>query len=80
MATRKEATTSSVSFPALLGLAFIILKLTHHIDWSWWWVLSPFWLPLAIMFVIAFVCLIIYVVISAIENNHERKKELNGER
>lgn len=25
----------------LLTLVFIVLKLTDHIDWSWFWVLSP---------------------------------------
>ncbi len=35
------------SFPILgiLGLIFITLKLTGVIGWSWWWVLSPFWMP-----------------------------------
>lgn len=32
----------------ILGLIFITLKLTGHIAWSWLWVLSPFWIPLAI--------------------------------
>ncbi|MBO5704744.1 MAG: hypothetical protein J6R99_01880 [Alphaproteobacteria bacterium] len=35
---------------SLLGVCFcvfLILKLTSLIDWSWWWVLSPLWLPLA---------------------------------
>lgn len=27
----------------LLGVAFVVLKLTGHIDWSWWWVTAPFW-------------------------------------
>lgn len=27
-----------------LQLLFIALKLTHVIDWSWWWVLSPLWI------------------------------------
>ncbi|MGE0714802.1 MAG: hypothetical protein AB7P02_05115 [Alphaproteobacteria bacterium] len=31
----------------LLGVAFVVLKLTGHIDWSWWWVTAPFWGPLA---------------------------------
>lgn len=22
---------------------FVTLKLTGHIDWSWWWVFSPVW-------------------------------------
>ena len=24
-------------------IAFIVLKLTEVITWSWWWVLSPLW-------------------------------------
>lgn len=27
----------------ILGIAFVILKLTSCIGWSWWWVLLPFW-------------------------------------
>jgi len=27
-----------------LGTLFIILKLVGAIDWSWVWVLSPFWI------------------------------------
>ena len=39
-------------FFTLLAAAFITLKLagvTEIATWSWWWVLSPFWLPLAIV-------------------------------
>lgn len=25
----------------LLTIIFMVLKLTHNIDWSWWWVLLP---------------------------------------
>lgn len=35
--------TGGVSIIGLLGLLFIGLKLTNMIDWSWWWVLAPFW-------------------------------------
>lgn len=37
-----------------LGVLFIGLKLGDVITWSWWWVLSPFWIGLitaAIVFV-----------------------------
>jgi hypothetical protein len=34
--------------PTLLLILFIGLKLTNHIDWSWWWVLSPLWIPFII--------------------------------
>lgn len=36
----------------LLLLLFIALKLTGVITWSWWWVLSPFWIPLVLALVV----------------------------
>lgn len=46
--------TKTVSFPLLgiLGLIFVTLKLAGIgvvANWSWWWVLSPFWIPFAIV-------------------------------
>lgn len=38
--------------PALLGIAFVILKLCKVINWSWVWVLAPFWIPLALSLII----------------------------
>lgn len=35
-----------VDFLGLLTIAFIVLKLCGVIAWSWWWVLSPIWLPI----------------------------------
>lgn len=32
----------------LLGVAFVVLKLTDVIDWSWWYVTLPFWGSLAL--------------------------------
>jgi len=49
-----ESSSSSASggigFCGLLTILFIGLKLVHVIDWSWWWVLSPLWIPLALVF------------------------------
>lgn len=36
-----------MGFSWWLTLAFIVLKLTGYIDWSWWWVISP--TPLALL-------------------------------
>lgn len=33
-----------VGFVSLLTVAFIVLKLTGNITWSWWWVFSPMWI------------------------------------
>lgn len=42
----------------LLFLLFLTLKLCHVIDWSWWWIFSPFWsmgLLVIILFLIIFI-------------------------
>ncbi len=42
----------------LLGLLFVGLKLTGHIDWSWVWVLLPFWGGLAFVLVMMLIGLL----------------------
>lgn len=42
----------------LLTIAFVVLKLTHVIDWSWWWVLSPLWIITLASIVIVILALI----------------------
>ena len=32
-----------------LFVLFLALKLTHWIDWSWWWVCAPVWIPLVFL-------------------------------
>lgn len=56
-----ESKNVTVNFPivGLLGLIFITLKLTGYITWSWLWVLSPFWIPLAIALAIFLVVFIV---------------------
>ena len=44
----------SIGFNSILTLIFITLKLTGYIDWSWWWVLGPTWIPLVILLVVVF--------------------------
>jgi hypothetical protein len=35
----------------LLSLVLMTLKLCGVIDWSWWWVTAPVWVPPVIAFV-----------------------------
>ncbi len=39
----------------LVFLLFLGLKLTGHIDWSWWWVTSPLWIPAGFIVVLFFI-------------------------
>ena len=45
---------------SLLLILFIGLKLGGIINWSWWWVLSPIWIPLLILVIFIFVIFVIY--------------------
>lgn len=46
--SESKSYSGGISVAGLLGVAFVVLKLCHVIDWEWVWVLSPFWIPLAI--------------------------------
>ena len=46
--SENNTSSSGIGFTSLLTVLFVGLKLTHYIDWSWWWVLSPLWLPVVI--------------------------------
>ena len=50
---------SGIGFCGLLSIAFIILKLTHVIEWSWLWVLAPLWISFTLAVVLAVILLII---------------------
>jgi len=49
-------------FLGLLTLIFITLKLTNFINWSWFWILSPLWVPGAI----ALIFFLIFLLISKV--------------
>ena len=36
-------------------IVFLVLKLTHNIDWSWWWVTAPLWIPTGFVLGLLFV-------------------------
>lgn len=42
-------TSSGIGFTGALFLVFLVLKLCHVIDWSWWWVTCPLWAAAALL-------------------------------
>lgn len=57
--TRRVVVHSGFKFSSVLGIVFIVLKLTGVIAWSWWLVLLPFYWTLAIIvFVVAVLALV----------------------
>jgi hypothetical protein len=70
-----KKTGCSVSLP-MITLILVILKLTGVIDWSWVWVTSPIWIPIALVLFILFVALGVVVILFAM--GVDRDKIKNG--
>lgn len=49
VAVQTQSQSAGVGFAGLLTIAFIVLKLTGVITWSWIWVLSPIWISFALV-------------------------------
>ena len=51
----------------ILFIVFLVLKLTNVINWSWWWVTAPLWIPVSIALVLLLIAIAILGIISIIE-------------
>lgn len=51
------------SLSSLLGVAFVVLKLTGVIAWSWLWVLAPFWIPLIISLLVILFLIVVGIIL-----------------
>ena len=58
---------SGIGFTGLLTIVFIVLKLLGVISWSWLWVLSPLWIPLALV-AIPFLIFLVLLLIARAKN------------
>lgn len=70
MSESKTTTSGGIGFIGLLTIAFIILKLCNVVQWSWWWVLSPIWITVALVVIIVLTCFLILLK----HNKNESKK------
>lgn len=52
----------------LLFAIFLVLKLTHVINWSWLWVFSPLWLPVLIIFAFSVIAILVVGISNLIQN------------
>ncbi len=44
MSESSSSSSGGIGIVGLLGVVFVTLKLCGVINWSWWWVLAPFWI------------------------------------
>jgi hypothetical protein len=67
--SKSQDITIKVGTPlaSILTIIFVLFKLTGNIDWSWWWVFSPLWLP-ALLFIAIGVLIIVISLIASMFN------------
>ena len=69
MYSKKNLITISVLNPIMvvIFLAFFFAKIFDKIDWSWWWVFSPLWMPTAAYLLLILLWAIVYLSLILIE-------------
>jgi hypothetical protein len=64
-----KKTTSGIGIGTVLFLIFLTLKLAEIgpvANWSWWWVTSPLWIPLALVIAIVAIAAIVAIIVAII--------------
>lgn len=62
--SKSSSSGGGIGLAGMLTVLFVGLKLTGHIAWSWWWVLSPLWISLGVGLLILFIALIVLIAVS----------------
>jgi|2_EtaG_2_1085320.scaffolds.fasta_scaffold00109_33 hypothetical protein len=77
----KNIKSGGIGFFGLLTVLFIGLKLTNYINWAWYWVLGPLWIPTALTLSVAGTLFAIAGILYAFEDiachiwEHIKKKK-----
>lgn len=56
--SNKSNSSNGLGLGTILFLIFMVLKLTNYIDWSWWWVTAPLWIPILIIGIVGLIAIL----------------------
>lgn len=65
MSKNSNSSSGGIGIFTTVGIVFVILKLCHVqpiAHWSWWWVLSPFWIGAAFGLVVLVIVLLVVLI------------------
>ena len=71
----KIETGGSIGFAGILFIVFLVLKLTKVINWSWWWIFAPLWIPVVLVVLIIVFLLLVLLILYGIKNSRRQKDE-----
>lgn len=74
MTTTTEYKTVGPGFLGLLTITFVVLKATGYLNWSWWWVFAPIWLPFAVVLAIVLVGLGVLGLLELLDRHRARQR------
>lgn len=57
----EQVASNGLGLGTVLFIVFLILKLTNVIDWSWWWVTAPLWIPIGLAIMIFIVTALVII-------------------
>jgi hypothetical protein len=63
-----ENNSGSLSLSLVIFVVFLTLKLSGVINWSWWWITSPLWLPFVVVLAIIFI-ISVFAIVSVLIND-----------
>ena len=49
MSEKTVRVSGGIGLGGALFVLFVALQLTGHIDWEWYWIAAPMWIPLGVL-------------------------------
>ena len=73
MSNSNSNSTASINIGlgGILFVVFLVLKLVGVIDWSWWWVTAPLWIPAAVVLILWIIGAIIIGIATALDKRKD---------
>jgi hypothetical protein len=71
MGKDSNASGGGIGLSGAVFIVFLVLKLTHQVAWSWWWVTSPLWGSVALVLAI-FVAALIVAAVAEVAKDHRQ--------
>ena len=62
MSENSSSSSTGIGFTGLLTIVFIVLKLTHVIDWGWFWVVCPIIFGFGITLIVLGIVFVIAII------------------
>ena len=65
--TNTSTASINIGLGGILFVVFLVLKLVGVIDWSWWWVTAPLWIPAAVVLILWLIGALVIGIATALD-------------